>query len=347
MSLGPVMLDLEGTTLSTAERRLLEHPCTGGVILFTRNFESPGQICELVREIHGLRSPGLLVAVDHEGGRVQRFREGFTHLPAVACFGEAYDRDHRRGRELAKMAGWLMAAELRAVGVDFSFAPVLDLAHGLSGVIGDRAFHRNPEVAADLAHHYMSGMQQAGMAAVGKHFPGHGGVREDSHLALPVDLREEADLAPDILPFERMIHFGLAGIMPAHVVYELCDPLPAGFSSYWLKGVLRDRLGFDGVIFSDDLSMAGAEGMGDYPARARAALHAGCDMVLVCNHPQAAAQVLDSLDVEPDPVSSARLARMHGRKAVSWGELRESAAWREASELIGGLDASPMLEMDV
>ncbi len=347
MSLGPVMLDLEGTALTETERRLLSHPRAGGVILFTRNFESLGQLTELVREIHALRTPRLLVAVDHEGGRVQRFREGFTRLPAAARFGEQYDRNPARGRELARMAGWLMAAELRAVGVDFSFAPVLDLAHGVSGVIGDRAFHRDPEVVADLAHHYMSGMQHAGMAAVGKHFPGHGGVREDSHLALPVDRRTPADLYTDILPFERMVRFGLAGIMPAHVVYERCNPLPAGFSSYWLRGELRDRLGFEGVIFSDDLSMAGAECMGDYPDRARAALKAGCDMVLVCNHPEQAARVLDALDDEPDPASIARLARMHGRKGMSWGELTDSDEWQKARAVIGALDDSPLMELHV
>jgi beta-N-acetylhexosaminidase len=347
MSLGPVMLDLEGTELSDAERHLLRHPRAGGVILFTRNFESVGQITELIREIHALRTPRLLVAVDHEGGRVQRFREGFTRLPPAARLGECYDRDRARGRELARMAGWLMAAELRAVGLDFSFAPVLDLAHGVSGVIGDRAFHRNPEAVADLAHHYMSGMQRAGMAAVGKHFPGHGGVREDSHVALPVDRRSETDLAADLLPFERMIHYGLAGVMPAHVVYHLCDSLPAGFSTYWLRGVLRDRLGFEGVIFSDDLSMAGAECMGDYPARARAALHAGCDMLLVCNHPEAAARVMDALEEAPDPVSIARLARMHGRKGTTWGELTESDDWRRARDAVDSLDDSPLMELDV
>jgi beta-N-acetylhexosaminidase len=347
MSLGPVMLDLEGISLSRAEARLLAHPRAGGVILFTRNFESVAQLNELVREIHALRTPRLLVAVDHEGGRVQRFRDGFTRLPAAARLGECHDRDPERARELSRMAGWLMASELRAVGVDFSFAPVLDLSHGLSGVIGDRAFHRDAEVVADLARHFMNGMRHAGMEAVGKHFPGHGGVREDSHLALPVDRRDPADLDGDILPFERMIHYGLAGIMPAHVIYEQCDALPAGFSSHWLRGVLRERLGFEGVIFSDDLSMVGAECMGDFPDRALAALGAGCDMVLVCNHPDAAARVLDALDKEPDPVSIARLARMHGRKGTSWEVLMESAAWRRARQAMENLDDSPLLELDV
>jgi beta-N-acetylhexosaminidase len=347
MPLGPVMLDLEGTTLTRSETRLLSHPRAGGVILFTRNFESRTQLERLVGQIHALRTPRLLVAVDHEGGRVQRFREEFTRLPAAARLGECHDGDPGRSRELARMAGWLMAAELRAVGVDFSFAPVLDLAHGVSGVIGDRAFHRDPEVVAELAHGYMSGMHEAGMAAVGKHFPGHGGVREDSHLALPVDSRTEAELDSDILPFERMIRYGLAGIMPAHVIYEHCDGLPAGFSTYWLRQVLRQRLGFDGVIFSDDLSMAGAECMGDFPDRARAALRAGCDMVLVCNHPEAASQIMEALDEEPDPVSIARLARMHGRRGPDWKALTASDTWRRAREILERLDDSPLMELDV
>ncbi|OOG27682.1 beta-N-acetylhexosaminidase [Thioalkalivibrio denitrificans] len=347
MSLGPVMLDVEGICLTEAERRLLCHPRAGGVILFTRNFESLEQLTELVADIHALRTPRLLVAVDHEGGRVQRFREGFTRLPSAARLGTQYDAHHGRGRELARMAGWLMAAELRAAGVDFSFAPVLDLSHGISGVIGDRAFHRDPEVVADLAHHFMSGMQHAGMEAVGKHFPGHGGVREDSHLALPVDSRHLNELESDILPFERMIRYGLAGIMPAHVVYAQCDRHPAGFSPYWLNQILRRRLGFGGVIFSDDLSMAGAECMGDYPDRARAALRAGCDMVLVCNHPDAARRVMDALDEDPDPVSIARLARMHGRRSPGWEALRASEAWRRAHETLEGLHDSPLMELDV
>jgi beta-N-acetylhexosaminidase len=342
------MLDLAGTALTDEERAMLRHPMCGGVILFTRNFESVGQLADLVREIHALREPRLLVAVDHEGGRVQRFRQGFTHLPPARVFGEAYDREHAEGRRLAEEAGWLMAAELRAVGVDFSFAPVLDLGRGVSGVIGDRAFHRDPEAVADLAHHYMAGMQQAGMAAVGKHFPGHGGVREDSHLTLPVDERPlERILEEDLLPFERMVHFGIAGIMPAHVVYPLADPQPAGFSAFWLQGVLRDRLGFSGVIFSDDLSMGGATAAGGYAERARVALHAGCDMVLVCNHPEGACEVLDGIGPYDNPVAGARLARMHGRKGQPMGELRESERWMQAAQRMNELDDSPWLELGV
>ena len=348
MALGPVMLDLEGTEITPQERDLLMHPQTGGVILFTRNFESIAQLTELVREIHALRDPHLLVAVDHEGGRVQRFREGFTRLPPVARLGELYGADRDRARALAEQSGWLMAAELRAVGIDFSFAPVLDIAHGVSGVIGDRAFHSNPESLADLAHHYMMGMNAAGMAATGKHFPGHGAVKEDSHLALPVDRRPVEDIRQtDILPFERMIHYGLAGIMPAHVIYTQADPEPAGFSAYWLQGVLRRELGFQGVIFSDDLSMAAAHVGGSYAQRARKALNAGCDMVLVCNHPEGAREVLESLQGYDDPVSQVRLARMHGRKPVTWGDLHASSRWQQAAVSVAADDESRNLEMDV
>lgn len=338
MSLGPVMLDVAGFALTAEERERLRHPLTGGVILFGRNYESPEQIEALVRDIHALRNPPLLVAVDHEGGRVQRFRSGFTGLPAVARFGEVYDENPKRGRRLAETAGWLMAAELRAVGVDFSFAPVLDVGRGISRVIGDRAFHASPEAVADLAHAYMAGMHRAGMAATGKHFPGHGGVEADSHVAIPVDDRTYEDISmEDILPFRRMIHYGLEGIMPAHVIYPKVDPQPAGFSRFWLQQVLRGELGFEGVIFSDDLSMEGAKVAGGVVTRARAALAAGCDMVLVCNDPAAAGQVLDGLGHFDNPASHLRLARMHGRHPVSRDELLVDAGYREAVRAVGNL----------
>ena len=258
MSLGPVMLDLEGVALTAEDREILKKPLVGGVILFSRNYESPEQLTALINEIHQLRQPKLLVAVDHEGGRVQRFRSGFSRLPAVAQMGAHYKKNPRHAQTLAKTAGWLMAAELRAVGVDFSFAPVLDLDYGKSEVVGDREWHRNPQAVAGLAHAYMSGMQSAGMAATGKHFPGHGWVSADSHTAMPVDERRYDDIYPDdILPFERMIEYGMAAIMPAHVVYRQCDDQPAGFSRFWLQEVLRKRLQFQGVIFSDDLSKIG------------------------------------------------------------------------------------------
>lgn len=335
MSLGSVMLDLAGLEISPAEREMLEHPAVGGVILFARNYASADQVAMLVAEIHRLREPRLLVAVDHEGGRVQRFRDGFTALPAVRHLGAIYDTDRKRAKRLAEAHGWLMAAEVRAVGIDFSFAPVLDLDRGVSVVIGDRAFHSDPEIVADLAHAYMSGMARAGMAATGKHFPGHGAVEADSHIAIPVDERRYEDIyAEDILPFERMIHFGLAAVMPAHVIYPRVDPHPAGFSPFWMQQVLRTRLGFQGVIFSDDLSMEGASVAGGYVERAHAALGAGCDMVLVCNNPEAAAQVAEALTDHHNPASHARLLRMRGRPAPDRLQLQESPAWQQAVQAV-------------
>jgi len=348
MALGPVMLGLEGPELSAQERELLRHPLVGGVILFTRNYQSPAQLAALTGAIHALRQPRLLVAVDHEGGRVQRFRDGFTRLPAVRRLGELYDQDRMRAKQLARGTGWLMATELRAVGVDFSFAPVLDLDHGVSGVIGDRAFHSDPEAVADLAHAYVSGMQKAGMEAVGKHFPGHGGIAADSHLELPVDPRPLAALeTADLLAFERMIHYGLAALMPAHVRYPAVDDQPAGFSARWLKEILRQRLEFQGVIFSDDLDMAGAQAAGGPLERARAALAAGCDMILACNDRRAALAILDGLPVTPDPVRLVRLIRLHGRGRLTVERLRRNPLWQRAVRLVQDYDAFPLLEMDI
>ncbi|HPF59231.1 MAG TPA: beta-N-acetylhexosaminidase [Candidatus Competibacteraceae bacterium] len=348
MALGPVMLGLESLMLTAEERELLKHPLVGGVILFARNYQSPEQIARLTEAIHALRQPRLLIAVDHEGGRVQRFREGFTRLPAVRRLGEIYDQNPLRAKQLARITGWLMATELRAVGVDFSFAPVLDLDHGVSGIIGDRAFHHDPEIVADLAHAYASGMQKAGMEAVGKHFPGHGGIAADSHLELPVDPRSYVDLATtDLLAFERMIHYGLAALMPAHVLYPQVDDRPAGFSTRWLKSILRQELEFHGVVFSDDLDMAGAQEAGDPPERARAALMAGCDMVLACNDRRAAVAILDQLGQKPDPVSQVRLIRLHGRGRPNWKRLHHNPVWQRTVRLVQDYDASPLLEMDI
>lgn len=350
MGLGQVMLDIEGTTLTPEARTCLLHPRTGGVILFTRNFESVDQLCALTAEIHALRDPHLLIAVDHEGGRVQRFRDGFTRLPPVASLGAVFDQNRTQGLHLAEQAGWLMAAELRAAGVDFSFAPVLDLAHGVSGVIGDRAFHRQPAAVTALAQAYIRGMQHAGMPAVGKHFPGHGGVREDSHLTLPVDTRELLEIEThDLRPFAQLADGVLAGIMPAHVQYSQVDATPAGFSKFWLQEVLRGKLGFTGAIFSDDLSMAGAEFAGNYASRARVALEAGCDMLLVCNHPEGAIEVLNALETrEPDPVVQVRLARMHGQGAsMGLAQLHARAEWHAAVTALAALADTPSPELNV
>jgi len=348
MSLGPVMLDLRGTALEDEEREILTHPLVGGVILFSRNYESPEQIAALIQDIHALRTPPLLIGVDQEGGRVQRFREGFTRLPAARRFGEIYDRDRRRARQLAEQAGWVMASELRAVGVDISFAPVLDTDYGVSSVIGDRAFHRDPQVIAELAAALIHGMQRAGMASTGKHFPGHGAVTADSHEAIPRDGRRLEDiLADDVVPFERMIHNGLAAVMPAHVIYTDVDEKPAGFSSFWLRDTLRQRLGFQGVIFSDDLNMEGASVAGDYVARAWAALEAGCDMILICNNPEGARAILRGLDYTPSPVLHARLARLHGRHPVTLEALHKQPAWRQAVAAMQELEENPTLSLDL
>ena len=336
------MLDLRGSEILPEEREMLLHPLVGGVILFTRNYESPEQVAELVKGIHEMREPSLLVAVDHEGGTVQRFRDGFTQLPACAVVGKAFEADERQGVKLAEDCGWLMAAELRAVGVDFSFAPVLDLCTPVSRVIGERAFHHDPETIARLAQAYMYGMRAAGMCAVGKHFPGHGSVAADSHHEPPVDERAFDVLeAQDMVPFRHTIAAGLEAIMPAHVIYPQVHEQPAGFSSVWLQEILRRQLGFQGAIVSDDISMAGAAVVGDHIDRARAALGAGCDMVLVCNDPDAAVQLLDGLGTWEEPVSQARLMRMQGRPAPVRAELKQHARWARVSGDIKALACDP------
>ena len=347
MSLGPVMLDLRGPEIQQDEIDLLRHPLVGGVILFSRNYADPAQVVELISRIRQARTSPLLIAVDHEGGRVQRFREGFTRLPAAGVFGRIYDHDPGMALEYANRTGWLLAQELLAVGVDFSFAPVLDVDTGRSKVIGDRAFHRNIDALSTLARASIKGMKSAGMGAVGKHFPGHGHVREDSHETVPVDDRRFEDIMMnDVVPFERMISAGIAGIMPAHVIYSSVDSRPAGFSSIWLKQVLRHQLGFQGAVFSDDINMAGAGTAGSYPERADAALAAGCDMVLVCNNQQAAIEVIDTIRPEIDPPSQVRLMRMRANsEPLTYAGLRQDRQWQEVSAMVAGLDAAPELDL--
>lgn len=312
LPLGPVMLDVAGTALTDEERERLRDPLVGGVILFARNFTSGEALIELTAEIHALREPQLIIAVDHEGGRVQRFRrDGFTPLPAMRALGRLWDDDHVTALDAARNVGLVLAAELLAHGVDLSFAPVLDLDYGGSRVIGDRALHRDPLVVAKLAAALAAGMAAAGMGCVGKHFPGHGHVEADSHLEIPVDTRAFDQIwEQDIAPYRHRLGRQLAGVMPAHVIYDQVDPLPAGFSPFWLQQVLRGRVGFQGVVFSDDLTMEGASVAGDILARARAAHAAGCDMVLVCNRPELAAELLDRWAPVVTPESAARIAAL-------------------------------------
>jgi len=348
VTLGPVMLGIEGCALTGEECRRLRHPAVGGVILFTRNFDSPLQASELTAAIHALRDPPLLVAVDQEGGRVQRFRRGLTELPAARRYGEEHDLAPAAGIAAAEQGAWLLAAELRALGVDFSFAPVLDLDRGISGIIGDRALHGDPETVARLGLAWQRGMRRAGMVAVGKHYPGHGGVAPDSHLELPVDGRARVDLrVADELPFRRLIDNGLAGVMTAHVVYPAVDDRPAGFSRRWVEEGLRRELGFQGAVFSDDLGMAAAASAGDLAARARLALEAGCDMVLVCNEARAADAVLEAVG-GPRPASALRLARLHGRRGGPDLEtLRGQPAWQAAAHLLAELERGQSGELEV
>lgn len=297
MTRGPVMCDLEGLCLSSEEKDLLLHPMVGGIIIFARNYASPQQVSELTQAMRELR-PELLIAVDQEGGRVQRLREGFTRLPPMQVLGTQYRQSEREGLELAEYCGWVMASEVRACGIDLSFAPVLDVDSDYSSIIGNRSFSDKAEEVIAVASAFIDGMHGAGMGAVGKHFPGHGAVVADSHLETPFDERSYADIeGRDLLPFSKLIH-KLDGIMPAHLVYSTVCEKPAVFSEFWIKNILRKKLGFKGLVFSDDLCMEGAAMMGDYSQRARIALQAGCDMVLVCNSRTASLEIIHTLERE-------------------------------------------------
>jgi len=311
---GPVVLGVEGTELTASDRERLTHPLVGGVILFARNSADGGQLAALTAQIHALRTPSLLICVDHEGGRVQRFRDGFTPIPAMRTLGAQWDGDAAAAASEALRLGTIIARELRAHGVDFSFTPVLDLDFGSSTVIGDRAFHGNANAAAHLASSLRRGLNAGGCAAVGKHFPGHGFVAADSHVDIPVDERPLAELfANDLIPFGTLIREGLEAVMPAHVIYPAVDALPAGYSRTWLQSILRERFGFEGLVFSDDLGMAGAFTAGDIVGRADTALAAGCDMVLTCNEFADAEELLSRWRPAPSPRLADRAARMQGR----------------------------------
>ena len=344
----PVVLDIEGLALNAADRRRLEHPLTGGLILFARNWQSRRQLTELTSQIKSIR-PDLLICVDHEGGRVQRFRtDGFTHLPPMRALGELWMKDALTATDAATAAGHVLGAELRACGVDLSFTPVLDLDFGASSVIGDRAFHRDARVVTLLAKSLMHGLLMAGMHNCGKHFPGHGFVKADSHVDVPVDKRSlKAILADDALPYEAL-STSLASVMPAHVIYPKVDAQPAGFSPRWLKEILRQQLGFNGAVFSDDLSMEGARRIGgalvSYSEAATVALNAGCDMVLLCNQSadggaavdgllDGLAQALASGTWQADPDSEARrLALLPQTVPQTWDELMHQSAYQHALE---------------
>jgi beta-N-acetylhexosaminidase len=347
MSLGPLMIDLAGTSITAEERELLHHPLVGGVILFTRNYVDPEQLTALVAGIHAERSPPLIVAVDQEGGRVQRFRAGFSRLPPARQIGHAFDLNPKEGLELARRLGWLMAAELRSHGVDISFAPCVDLDYGVNEAIGDRAFHRNADAVGQLTVAYTHGMRDAGMAATAKHFPGHGAVIADSHLTLPVDRRELVDMTDDLAPYRRLIANGLPAVMVAHVLFPAVDAAPASLSSRWIRDVLRGELRFQGVVFADDLSMGGAAAAyGDVVTRAQQALAAGCDMLPVCNNRASVIALLDGLDAEPEPTSRLRLVRLHGRDGVSRQALTALPEWTRGQELLARFAAAPALKLE-
>jgi beta-N-acetylhexosaminidase len=343
MSLGPLMVDVAGTELTAEDIQVLSHPMVGSVILFSRNYRDVPQVTSLTASIRAVRTPHLLIAVDHEGGRVQRFREGFTQLPPARALGRRYDEDRREGLALAHSAGWLMASELRAVGVDFSFAPCVDLDYGVSEIIGDRAFHSDPDTVGALSVAYMAGMREAGMAAVAKHFPGHGAVIADSHVALPVDRRNFVDLEPDMRPYRLLIENNVPGVMGAHVVFPTVDPLPASLSKRWITGVLRGEMGFHGCVFADDLTMAGAAAFGGVIERAELAFAAGCDVLPICNDRQAVKSVLDHFGPGlGSPASQARVVRMRarGEAPINLGADRQ---WQQTVILIASLSATPPL----
>ncbi len=339
MSCGPLIIDIAGTSLSSEDAELLCHPQVAGIILFSRNYQSSEQLLGLVEEIKALRTEPLLITVDQEGGRVQRFQEEFTRLPSFAQIAAFYQQSPRQGLHYAETCAWVMATELLAHGVDLSFTPVLDLDRQLNTVIGDRSFGSDPEQVINLASAYIQGMRQAGMQAIGKHFPGHGGVEEDSHHALPQDPRDWQHLNEDILPFKSLLaEQALAGIMPAHIVYSSIDAQPAGFSKHWLQQVLRQEWQFKGTVVSDDLSMQGAVAIGDICQRVDGALQAGCDLLLLCNDREAVKRVLAYLDTQIQYDASAHVETLLGHRAFDTQTLQQSERWRQGIGLIAEIN---------
>ncbi len=340
---GPVMADVHAFVLTDEEKQRLLDPAVGGVILFRRNFDNVAQLKALVADIKALRTPELIIAVDHEGGRVQRFIDGFTRLPAMNVLGEIWDE---QGAEAAKaeaeQVGWVLANELSACGIDLSFTPVLDLNWGQCAVIGNRSFHQSAEIVSELALALQKGLNRGGMKTCGKHFPGHGFVEGDSHHVLPQDERSRAELeAADIVPFRKLAEAGMAAVMPAHVVYPQVDAQPAGFSRVWLQQILRDDIGFDGVIFSDDLTMEGACGVGGIQARAQVSFDAGCDIVLVCNRPDLVDELRDSFEQPANPDLAARWQYMANTLSAAEAEAVMATAEFKAAQAAVAQLATP------
>ena len=333
--MGPVMLDVHGTSLSQEDKEILQHPLVGGLIFFTRNYQSPEQIADLSQQIRIAAKKPILIAVDHEGGRVQRFRDGFSLIPAMGKLWQMSEKNLTLAKELAKQSAILMALEVQAVGIDISFAPVLDI-NNISDVIGDRAFHQQPDYVTELAEAFIDGLHQVGMKATGKHFPGHGSVKADSHIDLPIDNRSKADVfQQDLVPFQQLIARGkVDALMPAHVIFPDIDSQAVGFSHYWLQNILREQLGFNGVIFSDDLSMQGAASVGGYIERAEAAQAAGCDMLLLCNNRDGCIDVLDNANISTSSVGGQRLKTLLKKEDIKWSSLKNNTKWHQASEYL-------------
>tara|TARA_R110000764_G_scaffold61895_3_gene131961 strand:+ start:208 stop:1221 length:1014 start_codon:yes stop_codon:yes gene_type:complete len=333
--MGPVMLDVQSTSLSQEDKEIIQHPLVGGLILFTRNYQSPEQIADLNQQIRVAAKKPMLIAVDHEGGRVQRFRDGFSLIPAMGKLWKMSDANLDLAKELAKQSAILMALEVQAVGIDISFAPVLDI-NNISDVIGDRSFHQQPQYVTELAEAFIDGLHQVGMKATGKHFPGHGSVKADSHVDLPIDTRSKSEIfQQDLLPFQQLIaKQKVDALMPAHVIFPDVDSQAVGFSRYWLQNILREKLGFNGVIFSDDLSMQGAASAGGYVERAEAAQDAGCDMLLLCNNRDGCVDVLDNANISNLSISSERLKTLLKKDNNHWSSLKSNTSWQHASQYL-------------
>ena len=333
-SFGPIILDVAGVELTAEDREILQHPLVSGVILFARNYVDRKQVTELCKTIRAARKAPLLITVDQEGGRVQRFREGFTRLPSMGNLGELYQDQAEVAIKTAEATGWLMAAELLEIGVDLSFAPVLDLDKQICPAIGNRAFHRDTDIVVTLATAVMKGMNTAGMIATGKHFPGHGSVDVDSHKEIPVDHREMDEISnDDMQTFIKLIKNGICAMMPAHIIFPKVDKNPVGFSNVWLQDILRKQLQFKGIVFSDDMNMEGASFAGDYTARGVKALEAGCDIVLICNNRVGAAQMLDNLP-RHYKLDTEKFKLLQGQFVYDQDQLRKSKMWLEKSEYV-------------